>query len=352
MINLPKVNVNKTHAQSEALQPKEKAARPVRKDAQVDAPSDLVDSNTIVVDTGVEYPNLSGSFSSLVTDHGRQPDFNFEDSGPKEINRSKEHDAEMNNTAHNAEIHQLEPELPRRRSSTADEPIDLGKMVEPSSDDFPTVQEILSQASQSHGNFENEGSRNLLKSQAVAEKSKKILAAFDTQSSDTKPGIKSGKILAAFADSESESETEKKSKKVRAAFADDSDSDVPGATTEMKTKKVLAAFADSSEGENEITPKPSKPSKPQTSQAGFPIPEGSQFLDLTRSSDTEAEADSDEEPAFERYKQPKQKPQGSDEDPDITITSTGWGPKKDSTLKGLKRHDSNGSRRKSAKRKF
>jgi hypothetical protein len=349
-----KVNVDKAHAQSEALQLKEEAAKPVRKDAQVDAPSDLVDSNTIVVDTGVEYPNLSGSFSSLVTDHGRQPDFNFEDSGPKEINRSKEHDVEMNNTAHNAEIHELEPELPRRRSSTADEPIDLDKMVEPSSDDFPTVQEILSQASQSHVNLETEDSRNLSKSQAVAEKSKSILAAFDTQSSDIKPGIKSEKILAAFAGSESESETEKKSKKVRAAFADDSDSDVPGTTTEMKTKKVLAAFADSgsSDGENEITPKPAKPSKSQASKADFPIPEGSQFLDLTRSSDAEAEADSDEEPAFERYKQPKQKAQGSDEDPDITITSTGWGPKKGSTLKGLKRHDSNGLGSKSAKRKF
>ncbi|PQE11074.1 clumping factor b protein [Rutstroemia sp. NJR-2017a BVV2] len=349
-----KVNLNKAHAQSAALQPEEKAAKPVRKNAQVDAPSNLVDANTIVVDTGVEYPNLSGSFSSLVTDHGRQPDFNFEDSGPKEINGLKEHDAEMNNAAHNSEIHELEPELPRPRPRSADEPINISKMVEPSSDDFPTVQEILSQASQSNGNLENGGSRNLSTSQAVAEKSKKILAAFDTQSSDTKPGIKSEKILAAFADSESESETEKKSKKVRAAFAGDSDSDVPGTTTDKKTKKVLAAFADSdpSEGENEVTPKPSKPFKPQTSQADFSIPEGSQFLDLTRSSDAEAEADSDEEPAFERYEQPKQKPRGSDEDPDITITSTGWGPKKNSTLKGLKRHDSNGSRSKSAKRKF
>ncbi|PQE25657.1 clumping factor b protein [Rutstroemia sp. NJR-2017a BBW] len=350
-----KVNVNKAHAQSEALQPKEKAAKPVRKNAQGDAASDLLDENTIVVDTGVEYPNLSGSFSSLVTDHGRQPDFNFDDSGPKEINGSKEH-AEMNNTTHNAEIHELEPELPspRQRSRTADEPIDLDKLIEPSSDDFPTVQEILSQASQSHGNFENEGSRDVSKSQAVGEKSKKILAAFDTQSSEIKPGVKSEKILAAFADSESESETEKKSKKVRAAFADDSDSDVPGTTTERKTKTVLAAFADSdpSEGENEVTPKPSKPPKPQTSQADFSIPEGSQFLDLTRSSDAEAGADSDEEPAFEQYKQPKQKPQGSDDDPDLTITSTGWGPKKDSTLKGLKRYDSNSSRSKSAKRKF
>ncbi|KAI9643979.1 hypothetical protein NHQ30_007331 [Ciborinia camelliae] len=304
-----KVNVDKAQAMWEVFQSRRNSTSPVETDPTLD---------TIEVDCRTADPRLSGqsSFASLVTDHGRQPDFSFENMRHQEFDTSKTDEVAMDMAAHDVHKSEDEPQLPPHRPNSSSRPIENNNMVEPSSEDFPTIEEMLSQHSQSLMNREKSASQTPSKSQADAEKSRKILAAFDdTQSSATKV-VKSNKVLAAFDDSDSDiSQTKAEIK--------------PKKAVETKSKMVMAAFDPSSDEDDQITPKASKPSNPHPAQyRTSKIPQSSQvIMDLTLSSDIEPEPE-------------KVKSKGSDLDGDDDF-QVGWGAKTKSNLRELKRQGSN-----------
>ncbi|CAD6440333.1 a9183607-2d8d-453d-ae66-0c1c654ffbad [Sclerotinia trifoliorum] len=304
-----KINVDKAQAQWEALQPRRKATSLVETDLTLD---------TIEVDCGTVDPKLSGqsSFTSLVADHGRQPDFSFENMRRQELHDSRTEDVAMDIDTHDGDVSEDEPELPPRLVKTSNMPIENNNMVEPLSEDFPTIEEMLSQPSQSlikHGKSAPQPSSNTPR--AATKKNKKVLAAFDdTQSSATKPGEKMKKALAAFDDSDTDSDMAQIKSEVGWKKE-----------VETKSKKIMAAF-DTSDEEDLITPKTSKPTKPQHQTSN--TPQSSQVvMDLTVSSDIEPEPE-------------KEKSEANDSDGDDDF-QVGWGPKTKSNLTGLKRQESN-----------
>ncbi|KAK6597868.1 hypothetical protein H4I96_08820 [Botrytis cinerea] len=289
-----KINVDKAQASWEALQPRRNTPSPVETDQTLD---------TIEVDCRAADPKLSGqsSFASLVTDHGRQPDFSFENMRNQELHDVKAGDAAMDLTAHDGD----EPELPPRRSNSSSKPNENDNMAAPSSDNFPTVEEFLSQPSQSLRKPEENASQPLPKNpQGVAEKRKTLAAFDDTQSSAIPVDDKSKKPLVAFDDSDSESDILQVKAKLEPKG------------TGIKSKKTIAAFDPSSDEEDQTTPKTSK------------IPQNSQYMDLTLSSDVEPEPEKE-----------KLNGNGSNRDEDF---EAGWGAKTKSNLRGLKRQGSNG----------
>ncbi|KAM0135121.1 hypothetical protein ACHAP3_005212 [Botrytis cinerea] len=289
-----KINVDKAQASWEALQPRRNTPSPVETDQTLD---------TIEVDCRAADPKLSGqsSFASLVTDHGRQPDFSFENMRNQELHDVKADDAAMDLTAHDGD----EPELPPRRSNSSSKPNENDNMAAPSSDNFPTVEEFLSQPSQSLRKPEENASQPLPKNpQGVAEKRKTLAAFDDTQSSAIPVDDKSKKPLVAFDDSDSESDIVQVKAKLEPKG------------TGIKSKKTIAAFDPSSDEEDQTTPKASK------------IPQNSQYMDLTLSSDVEPEPEKE-----------KLNGNGSNRDEDF---EAGWGAKTKSNLRGLKRQGSNG----------
>ncbi|APA07561.1 hypothetical protein SS1G_00933 [Sclerotinia sclerotiorum 1980 UF-70] len=304
-----RINVDKAQAQWEALQPRRKATSPVETDLTLD---------TIEVDCGVANPKLSGqsSFTSLVADHGRQPDFSFENMRRQELHDYRTDGMAMDIDTHDGDVSEDEPELPPRRVNASNMPVENNNMVEPSSEDFPTVEEMLSQPSQpltKHGKSAPQPSSK--NPRAAVEKDRKILAAFDdTQSSATKAGEKRKKVLAAFDDSDTDSDMAQIKSEVEWKKE-----------AEMKPKKVMAAF-DTSDEEDQITPKASKPTKSQHETSN--VPQSSQVvMDLTLSSDIEPEQEKEKSGANH-----------SDGDDDFQV---GWGPKTKSNLTGLKRQGSN-----------
>ncbi|KAF7874274.1 hypothetical protein EAF04_002946 [Stromatinia cepivora] len=304
-----KINVDKAQAQWEALQPRRKAASPVETDLTLD---------TIEVDCRTADPKLSGqsSFTSLVADHGRQPDFSFENMRRQELHDSRTDDVAMDMATHDGDVSEDEPELPPRQVNASNRPIENNNMVEPSSEDFPTIEEMPSQPSQSLMKHEKSASQPLSKNpQAAIEKGRKILAAFDdTQSSATKASEKRKKVLAAFDDSDTDLETAQIKSEVKLKKE-----------AEIKSKKIMAAF-DTSDEEGQITPKASKPTNPQHQTSN--IPQSPQVvMDLTLSSDIEPEPE-------------KEKSGGNDSDGDDDF-QVGWGAKTKSNLRGLKRQGSN-----------
>ncbi|THV55289.1 hypothetical protein BGAL_0010g00070 [Botrytis galanthina] len=293
--NTKKINTNKAQASWEALQPHKNASSPVETDQTLD---------TIEVDCRAADRKLSGqsSFASLVTDHGRQPDFSFENIRNQEL-----HDAKTDVTTMDVAIQDSdEPELPPRLSNSTSKPTENDDKDVPSSDDFPTIEEFLSQPSQSLKKPEENASQPPPKKPQTVTRTRKTLAAFDdTQSSAVPADDKSKKALVAFDDSDSDSESN--TVQVKAEL------EPKGA--EIKSKKTIAAFDPSSDEEDQTTPKISK------------APQSSQYMDLTLSSDVEPEPEKE-----------KLNGEGSNRDEDF---EAGWGAKTKSNLRGLKRQGSN-----------
>ncbi|TGO42285.1 hypothetical protein BHYA_0010g00450 [Botrytis hyacinthi] len=288
-----KINVNKAQASWEALQPRKNAPSPVETDQTLD---------TIEVDCRAADPKLSGqsSFASLVTDHGRQPDFSFENIRNQELHDAKTDVTTMDMATQDGD----EPELPPHLSNSTSKPTENDDKDVPSSDDFPTVEEFLSQPSQSLKKPEENASQPPLKKPQTITRMRRPLAAFDdTQSLAIPADDKSKKALVAFDDSDSESDTVQ----VKAEL------EPKGA--EVKSKKTIAAFDPSSDEEDQTTPKTSK------------APQSSQYMDLTLSSDVEPEPEKE-----------KLNGEGSNRDEDF---EAGWGAKTKSNLRGLKRQGSN-----------
>ncbi|QSZ33233.1 hypothetical protein DSL72_002821 [Monilinia vaccinii-corymbosi] len=303
-----KINVDKAQAIWEVVQPQGKAASPIESDLTLD---------TIEVDCRGADPKFSAqsSFTSLVTDHGRQLDFSFENMRNQEIDTFKTD----NVTVHDSDMFEDGPEFPPLRKNSSSRSAEKNNAVDPSSEDFPTIEEMLSQPSQSLMKHEKSASQPPSKSQAAAEKSRRVLAAFvDTQSSATKNDEKSKKVLTAFDDSDSDSDTRQIKTEVQLKRE-----------AEIKSKRVMAAFDPSSDEEDQIAPKASKPSNPHPAQnRTFKVPQSSQaVMDLTLSSDVELESDKG-----------KSKSKDSDGGDDSEV---GWGAKTKSNLRGLKRQGSN-----------
>ncbi|KAF5875066.1 putative clumping factor b protein [Botrytis fragariae] len=287
-----KINVNKAQASWEALQPRRNASSPVETDQTLD---------TIEVDCRAADPKLSGqsSFASLVTDHGRQPDFSFENIRNQELHDAKTDVTTIDMATHDGD----ESELPSHRFNSSSKPTENDDKAVPSSDDFPTVEEFLSQPSQPLKEPEGNASQPPPKKPQAVTRTRKTLAGFDdTQSSAIPADDKSKKALVAFDDSDSESDTVQ----VKAELGS------KGAGT--KPKKTIAAF-DPSSDEDQTTPKTSK------------APQSSQYMDLTLSSDIEPEPEKE-----------KLIGEGSNRDEDF---EAGWGAKTKSNLRGLKRQGSN-----------
>ncbi|KAF7933989.1 uncharacterized protein EAE98_003698 [Botrytis deweyae] len=287
-----KINVDKAQASWEALQPRKNASSPVETDQTLD---------TIEVDCRAADPKLSGqsSFASLVTDHGRQPDFSFENIRNQEL-----HDANTDVTMDMATHDGDELELPPHRSNSTSNPTENNDKAVPSSDDFPTVEEFLSQPSQSLKKPEENASQPPPKKPQAVTRTRNTLAAFDdTQSSAILAGDKSKQALVVFDDSDSESDTVQVKAEIEPKGA------------EIKSKKTIAAFDPSSDEEDQTTPKTSK------------APQSSQYMDLTLSSDVEPEPE-----------KKKLNGEGSNGNEDFEV---GWGAKTKSNLRGLKRQGSN-----------
>ncbi|TGO85095.1 hypothetical protein BPOR_0432g00050 [Botrytis porri] len=286
------IDVNKAQASWEALQPRRNVSSPVETDQTLD---------TVEVDYRAADPKSSGqsSFASLVTDHGRQPDFSFENIRNQELHDAKTDLTTMDMATHDGD----EPELPPHRSNSSSKPAEDDKAV-PSSDGFPTVEEFLSQPSQSLKKPEKNASQPPTKNPQAITGTRKTLTAFDdTQSSAIPTDDKSKKPLVAFDDSDSESDT----MQVKA--------ELEPKGTGIKSKKTIAAFDPSSDEEDQTTPKTSK------------APPSSQYMDLTLSSDIEPESEKE-----------KLNGEGSNRGEEIQV---GWGAKTKSNLRGLKRQGSN-----------
>lgn len=303
-----KVNVDKAQAQWELFQPRKNATSQSETDITLD---------TIEVHCRTADPKLSGrsSFTSLIADHGRQPDFSFENMRHQELHNSGMDDVVDDTAAQDGDVFDDEPELPPRRlnSSSTSKPIENNNMVEPSSDDFPTIEEIMSQPSQSLAKRGKSVGRPSPKFQAGVEK--KLTAFDDTQSSVIKADEKSKKSLAAFEDSDSDTEIAQVKAKVELKKE-----------TEIKPKKAITAFDSSDDEEEHITPKASNPPKAQHQTPK--VPQSSQvFMDLTLSSDNEPETEKS-----------KSKLNDSNGDDDFQV---GWKPKTKSNLRGLQRQANN-----------
>ncbi|TGO48487.1 hypothetical protein BOTNAR_0473g00030 [Botryotinia narcissicola] len=256
---IKKVNVNKAQASWEALQPRKNASSPVETDQTLD---------TIEVDCRAADAKLSGqsSFASLVTDHGRQPDFSFENIRNQELHDAKTDVTTMDMATQDGD----EPELPPHLSNSTSKPTENDDKDVPSSDDFPTVEEFLSQPSQSLKKPEENASQPPPKKPQTVTRTRKTLAAFDdTQSSAILADDKSKKAFVAFDDSDSESDAVQVKAKLEPKGA------------EIKPKKTIAAFDPSSDEEDQTTPKISK------------APQSSQYMDLTLSSDVEPESENE-----------------------------------------------------------
>lgn len=279
----------------------------------------------------VRYPELSvgSSFTSQVADHGRQPDFNFEDtldlnpdtpkaaslecddmstgprpdlprSGPqKEVTNSKLKEVDMSDID--------EPELPPRQPvNTYKVPKRSSSEIredDHSSDELPTIEEMVSSQ----------------------------MAMKRERGSPTKSPTKKNP----------------RHKKTMDAVADDIFED--NQTTPKASQKQKYVF-DSRLAKGSNSEKPASLPRVPTSRASQPLPsqsqpQASQIVDLTMSSEPEPDSNSESEKEFRR---PSRRYSDSDEDSyeEDDEPKTGWIPKKNSKFQGgdTRRHTSVGLR--------
>lgn len=267
----------------------------------------------------VHYPKLSvgSSFTSQVAvpDHGRQPDFDFEDSADLTADTQKEPDADghgfshdtrkdadpvgaclasprevMNSKSMEDPLSDIEPDLPPKKPADkhAFAQRKIRDILEDDPDDLPTIQEIiLSQRSVKRETVTPVPAKSSTKKNAEHKK------AMDTLDEEL------------YGEDQT---TPKASQKQKSVSAIRSSKD---RRSEKPASQPQASVARASQ------------SRPSQSQ---PIPQGSQIVDLTMSSDVE--------------------PEEEDLDDDDYEDELGWKPKKNSTIRGVetRRHTSVGLR--------
>jgi hypothetical protein len=241
----------------------------------------------------VRYPKLSvdSSFTSQVTDHGRQPDFNFDDTAGISAGTSKaptpindfhpdvESDHEPSISETNSKTH-VEPDLPARKTFNIADDGD--------SSDFPPVEEMYH-------------SQKTKREKPSPRPIKKTIKE-DIDRNDGKPMV----------------------------LDDDSDSDQVTPKASQKQRKLSQCRSKSRTSEKAASqsrtsiPRASQ-SRPSQSQP-FVIPPNSQVMDLTISSDVEPEPEDESDVAppnrtLKRYDL-------SDEDDEDYVDPSGWVPKR------------------------
>ncbi|TAQ90892.1 hypothetical protein B7494_g800 [Chlorociboria aeruginascens] len=263
-----KVPVSEAQAIWEALQPRRRSQSPT---TRIFGHDGVDESNS---NTSVQYPKLSigSSFTSQITDHGRQPDFNFDDSAQLNDDTPKVPTDEEDLT-----------ELPSKKPAHVDVE---DEETEPSSDDpFPTLEVLFSQRS------------------TKRKKSKPIPSKEPTKSAQ-----ESRKAMADLSDGESE----------------DANQLTPKASQNQTRISNTQHFQD----------QPSQPRASQ--QPKFTIPQGSQVIALSSDDESQAEDEPGQAlnkedipvQAFKRY--------GSDGDDNFHDEKVGWAAKKKSSLGNLK----------------
>jgi hypothetical protein len=291
----------------------------------------------------VQYPELSieSSFTSQVADHGRQPDFNYEDSVDLSADTPRGPDLDIDRFSHGA---QLDVESESAHSAP---PTDVTKGLnsEPPEDPNSDIDPELPFRKLAKNHTSPRHAPNILEVEALSD--------------DALPTIK--ELVS--------SQRSMKREQATSALAKSSNK------KDAEYQKAMDILDEELSGEDQTTPKAQKQTSvpgrrpiksrrsekpafqthesvlrasqtcPSQSKARFEIPQGSQVMDLTMSSDAEPEPlveeeDSDLAPPrrFKRYDQ--------DEDDDDDEDESGWMRKKNNTIRGVesRRHTSVGLR--------
>ena len=330
-----KIPVGRAQAMWEALQPKSRKATssPAAKGAKTSPDPALGLDGVGGKDSTstVQYPKLSvGSlFTSQTTDHGRQPDFNFEEiaatnadtpkvpefdvrtsqngaakaDSPPELPSRKSPDESDNLDHRDDHMSDEEPQLPRRKSSN--------KSIKPSVEDLRNKYDVLDDALSSDSPFPT---------------LEEVLSQRTT--------IKIEKAISV--PPKGPTKADREYKKAMAELSEDSDQSTPKAS--QKQKRLSRSRSTTNRGSESRSSKP-RASQSFASQPGASQPSASQSqcIDLTLSSDVEPEpevelADDNERPAFKTYNFGGA---DDDDDDDDDEDFVGWGPKKASTLQGV-----------------
>ena len=342
-----KVPISKAQAMWEALQPMNRRISIDSAESSKSSPGPpllLEGANEKDSNESIKYPNLSigSSFTSNVADHGRQPDFDFGDSAEGNVAdtpKGAEFDKDLFLNDHVA--FDTEPDLPPPKSgrkhvkqldhalSSSEPEVQHHKSIDdrleellgspknvlqvhddaPSSDDpFPTLEEVFSQRS-----------AKLEKRTPTPQKTNKVEKAYK-------------KAMAALSDDESAEGVDQTTPKASQNHTRVSKS----RGVDRHSSKIPASRSHASQSRTSV-PRPSQPRASQ-SQSKFVLPQGSQVMDLTLSSDVEREIEEeavdvtrlDSNDAFMREFN-----KYDDPDDDDFEDEAGWVPKKTSALKGV-----------------
>jgi hypothetical protein len=282
-------------------------------------------------ETSVQYPKLSvgSSFTSQVTDNGRQPDFNFDDSTTVNVETPKMPGLDDDEGA----ATDVEPELPSHESIEEDlsvnqpddsiavepklparKPAVEADVLEDDSEDLPSLDE------------------NFFSQKSVKEKTPVRSKASSKADKENK------KAMATFEEESDDEVTPKASQKQRQASQSRQNHRQPlqGASQVNSIRpSIFQSRASQPSASQPNAPQP-RASQPRTSASQPFMKPDTQVYDLTISSDAEPDS------PVKTSKRPRKYDLNSDDDEDYQ----GWVPKKESFIKGVetRRHTSVGLR--------
>jgi hypothetical protein len=278
----------------EGLQPKRKRRKSADSSASSSkaSPGPAFGLDGVDETPSVRYPKLSlgSSFTSQVTDHGRQPDFSFDDTAGISAGTSKaltpindfhpdeesEHEPSISETNNKSDV---EPDRPTRKTFSIADDCD--------SSDFPAVEEV----------YHSQKTKREKPSPGTVKKTIKE----DIDRNDRKPMV----------------------------LDDDSDSDQVTPKASQKQRKLSQSRSKSRTSEKAASQQrvsiPRASQSRQSQSQPFVLPPNSQVMDLTISSDAEPEPEDESDVAppnrtLKRYDL-------SDEDDEDYVDPSGWVPK-------------------------
>lgn len=329
-----KVPVGRAQAMWEALQPKSKetTSSPAAKGAKTSPDPALGLDGVSGKDSSstVQFPKLSvrSLFTSQITDHGRQPDLNFDEIAATNADTPKVPEFDKNTSQNGAAKADSPPELPSRKSP--DESDNLDQIDDHMSDEDPQLPRRKSPNERIKPSVEDSRNKYDVLDDALSSDNpfptlEEVLSQRTT--------IKIEKTTSIPPKSPTKVDKEyKKAMAVVDELSEDSDQSTPNAS--QKQKRLSRSRSTTNRGSESRSSKPrasqSFASQPRASQ---PSASQSQCIDLTLSSDVEPEpevevSDDNERPAFKTYNFG-----GADDDDDGDVV--GWGPKKASTMQGV-----------------
>jgi hypothetical protein len=281
----------------------------------------------------VRYPGLSvgSSFTSQVADHGRQPDFDFEDTLNLSADRPKAGGLDFDKLSHDpppdVESEAARSATPKEATNSSSVEIDMSDVDEP---------ELPPGESDNEYNTPQRNSPEILEDDPSSDKS--VLPTIEEMASSQK------EMKRETATPTKSLEKDARHKKAVEALDDDVFEDYQTTPTqEQGSFSGNRPFKGRNSENSAYQPRASIPRasqfRPSQSQ-----PQASQIVDLTMSSDIEAEPDSESDKAVRRPSKRYDDGDGDsyeDDDP-----KTGWIPKKHSNVRvaETRRHTSVGLR--------